>query len=46
LKKNLFLFAAGADFFIVAALWLGGDWEKIRKAQQFGREITSLMQFF
>ncbi|MBR2510137.1 MAG: glycosyltransferase family 39 protein [Lentisphaeria bacterium] len=46
LKKNLFLFAAGADFFIVAALWLGLNWEKIRKAQQFGSEITSLMQFF
>lgn len=46
LKKNLFLFAAGADFFIVAALWLGLNWEKIRKAQQFGSEITSFMQFF
>lgn len=45
LKKNLFLFAAGADFCIVAALWLGFNWEKITKAQQFGTEITSVMQF-
>lgn len=46
LKKNLFLFAAGADFCIVAALWLGLNWEKIAKAQQFGTQITSVMQFF
>lgn len=46
LKKNLFLFAAGADFFIIAALWLGLNWEKIAKAQQFGTKISSITQFF
>lgn len=46
LKKNLFLFAAGADFCIVAALWLGLNWEKIVKAQQFGTKISSILQFF
>lgn len=45
-KKNLFLFAAGADFFIVAALWLGLNWEKITKAQQFGFKIISIPHFF
>ena len=45
-KKNLFLFAAAADFSIIAALWLGLNWEKIAKAQQFGTEINSFVQFF
>ena len=46
LKKNLFLFAAGVDFIIIAALWLGLNREKIAEAQQFGIPITSALQFF
>ena len=46
LKKNFLLFTAGAGFCIVAALWLGMNWNKITQAQQFGVKISSAGQFF